>query len=65
MIHCYDEAEQNWYPASEYIPSLLALYEAYTEYRNDADENDDAYIEELDESLDTIRRTLDIFDVIV
>ena len=63
MINVYDANEQNWYPASEYIPALLGFYEAYTEYRSEADEDDRAYVEELDESLDTIRHALEIFGV--
>lgn len=64
-INVYDANEQNWFPASEYIPALLGFYEAYTEYRSEADEDDRAYVEELDESLDTIRRALNRFGVIV
>ena len=57
-IRCYDEDGEKWRPASEYIPSLLELYETYTEYRNDADDDDDAHIKKLNENLNTIRRAL-------
>ena len=57
-IRCYDEDGDKWRPASEYIPSLLALYEEYAGYRSDADEDDTAYIEELDKNLGILRRAL-------
>lgn len=57
-IRCYDEDEEKWRPASEYVPSLLGLYQTYTEYRNNADDDDDAYIKILNGNLNAIRRAL-------